>query len=110
MSGCEHCSHPMWAGIKCSQCGRWYDECGTCGKRGILPCEECMIVLPQGYQPHEIPADYIGSLFLEGQMCAAVEAERKRILAILDQLHERAAGSHNYYAFAARIIREGGKA
>lgn len=37
--GCEHCSHPLWAGIKCSQCGRWYDECRTCGKRG---CEECM--------------------------------------------------------------------
>ena len=36
---CEHCSHPLWAGIKCSQCGRWYDECRTCGKRG---CEECM--------------------------------------------------------------------
>ena len=37
--GCDHCSHPLWAGIKCSQCGRWYDECRTCGKRG---CEECM--------------------------------------------------------------------
>jgi len=39
MMGCEHCSHPLWAGIKCSQCGRWYDECRVCGKRG---CEECM--------------------------------------------------------------------
>jgi len=39
MMACEHSSHPLWAGIKCSQCGRWYDECRTCGKRG---CEECM--------------------------------------------------------------------
>ena len=34
MMGCDHCSHPLWAGIKCSQCGRWYDECRVCGKRG----------------------------------------------------------------------------
>jgi hypothetical protein len=34
MSDCDHCAHPMWAGIKCSQCGRWYDECRVCGKRG----------------------------------------------------------------------------
>jgi len=23
--GCDHCLHPMWAGIKCSLCGRWAD-------------------------------------------------------------------------------------
>lgn len=39
---CEHCSHPLWAGIKCSICWRWYDQCRICGKRGNLPCEECM--------------------------------------------------------------------
>jgi len=44
--GCEHCSHPLWAGIRCSQCGRWYDECRICGKRGNLPCEECMKTEP----------------------------------------------------------------
>lgn len=33
-------------------------------------------------------------------------AERNRCADILDRLHERAAGNHNYYAFAARIIRE----
>jgi len=23
---CEHCSHPLWAGIRCGICGRWADE------------------------------------------------------------------------------------
>jgi hypothetical protein len=23
---CDHCSHPLWAGIRCSVCGRWADE------------------------------------------------------------------------------------
>jgi len=37
--------------------------------------------LPQGYEPHELPADYTGKLFTEGQMkrhgdaCALEAAE-----------------------------------
>jgi len=26
--GCEHCLHPLWAGIRCGVCGRWADENG----------------------------------------------------------------------------------
>jgi len=26
VAGCEHCLHPMWAGIRCGICGRWADE------------------------------------------------------------------------------------
>ncbi len=33
--------------------------------------------LPQGYEPHEIPPDYTGPLFLESQMRAVIEAERE---------------------------------
>ena len=36
-----------------------------------------MTDLPQGYEPHEIPADYTGPLFLESQMRAVIEAERE---------------------------------
>ena len=24
--GCDHCLHPLWAGIRCGVCGRWADE------------------------------------------------------------------------------------
>lgn len=24
--GCDHCLHPLWAGIKCGVCGRWAEE------------------------------------------------------------------------------------
>lgn len=35
--------------------------------------------LPQGYKPHELPADYFGPLFIEGQMrYLADEIERLR--------------------------------
>jgi len=40
---CEHCSHPLWAGIRCGICGRWAGEgadpqfecprCGHCCKQ-----------------------------------------------------------------------------
>ena len=30
--------------------------------------------LPQGYEPHEIPADYDGPLYMEGQVRAAIES------------------------------------
>lgn len=45
--------------------------------------------LPSGYEPHELPADYTGLLWIEGQMraygeaCAA--AERERCLDICEQ-------------------------
>jgi hypothetical protein len=45
--------------------------------------------LPQGYEPHEIPPDYTGPLFIEGQMkrygdaCALEAAEH-----ILELWHE----------------------
>jgi hypothetical protein len=26
--GCDHCLHPLWAGIRCGVCGRWADENG----------------------------------------------------------------------------------
>jgi len=38
-----------------------------------------MTDLPQGYEPHEIPPDYTGPLFLESQMRAVIEAEREAI-------------------------------
>jgi len=34
--------------------------------------------LPQGYEPHELPVDYTGKLYIEGQMRAAIAAERER--------------------------------
>ena len=79
-----------YQGIRCGVCGRWADESKD---------------LPQGYEPHEIPADYTGPLFIEGQMRAAVEAERNRILAVLNEMQEWTR-SHNYSGFAARTIRE----
>ena len=33
--------------------------------------------LPQGYEPHELPADYTGPLFIEGQMRAVLAREAK---------------------------------
>ncbi len=24
--GCDHCLHPLWAGIRCGICGRWAEE------------------------------------------------------------------------------------
>ena len=24
--GCDHCLHPLWAGIRCGVCGRWAEE------------------------------------------------------------------------------------
>lgn len=38
-----------------------------------------MTDLPQGYEPHEIPADYTGKLFIEGQMRAFAKAETMRL-------------------------------
>ncbi len=32
---------------------------------------DSVVGMPQGYEPHEIPADYTGPLFIEGQMNAA---------------------------------------
>jgi len=72
MSGCEHCNHPLWAGIRCGVCGRWAED----------PKD-----LPQGYEPHEIPPDYTGPLFLESQMRAAVAAEREAICQDLAEMH-----------------------
>jgi len=37
-----------------------------------------MTELPKGYEPHELPADYEGKLYIEGQMRAAIAAERER--------------------------------
>jgi len=25
-AGCDHCNHPLYAGIKCGVCGRWTDK------------------------------------------------------------------------------------
>jgi len=110
MMGCEHCSHPLWAGIKCSQCGRWYDECRTCGKRG---CEECMTAgLKQAWENYKQALKEYHTCHAECQRPAcvavrnAVRAERERILAILDDMQEMAGNLHNYYGFAANKIRE----
>ena len=36
----------------------------------------------------------------------AVKAEREACAAICDTLHDARAGDHNYYKFAANVIRE----
>jgi nicotinamidase-related amidase len=47
--------------------------------------------LPQGYEPHELPADYEGKLWIEGQMraygAAAVEQEREKWASIVAPEH-----------------------
>ena len=108
--GCDHCSHPLWAGIKCSQCGRWYDECRTCGKRG---CEECMKEgLKQAWDNYQQALKEYHTCHDQCPRPAcvavrnAVRAERERILAILDDMQAMAGNLHNYYGFAANKIRE----
>jgi hypothetical protein len=45
--------------------------------------------LPQGYEPHELPLDYYGPLWIESQLrayaAAAVQAERERCADICEQ-------------------------
>ena len=41
--------------------------------------------LPQGYEPHEIPPDYTGPLFLESQMRAVIEAEREACAKVCEE-------------------------
>jgi hypothetical protein len=43
--------------------------------------------LPQGYEPHELPADYTGPLYIEGQMVAMVkQAKREALLEAAESL------------------------
>ena len=42
--------------------------------------------LPQGYEPHEIPEDYTGPLFIEGQMREVIRAERERCIDVCKQV------------------------
>lgn len=44
--------------------------------------------LPQGYEPHELPADYTGPLWIEGQMRQFENAVRERDTALLRQALE----------------------
>lgn len=37
---CEHCSHPMYAGIRCGVCGKWSDALHTCSYECERP--ECI--------------------------------------------------------------------
>lgn len=41
--------------------------------------------LPQGYEPHELPADYTGPLWIEGQLRQFENAVRERDTALLRQ-------------------------
>jgi hypothetical protein len=61
--------------------------------------------IPQGYEPHEIPPDYVGQLFLEGQMRAAIEAEREACARICET--EFCGDDVSYYV--ATAIRARGK-
>ena len=45
--------------------------------------------LPEGYQPHEIPPDYSGPLFLEYQMGYAFEQGRDSVRAEMQDLNIR---------------------
>jgi hypothetical protein len=57
--------------------------------------------LPQGYEPHELPVDYEGNLWIEGQMraygaaCAAAERERLLVIAKKRADHEASAAAHH---------------
>lgn len=53
---------------------------------------ECRLALQKASWKREIVLD--------------VEAERERCARVLDALHEQCGGSHTYYAFAARELRE----
>ena len=45
----------------------------------VAPPETVDVQLPQGYEPHEIPADYTGSLYIEGQMRAFYASRANRL-------------------------------
>lgn len=51
--------------------------------------DNSVVGVPQGYEPHEIPADYTGPLFLEGQMRQA-----------------HATGKREMYCGSAQMMRE----
>lgn len=65
-----------------------------------------MSPLPKGYEPHEIPADYTGPLFLAGQMRAYARAELEACIKILESIHENRKYTDNYALFYANILRE----
>jgi len=52
--------------------------------------------LPEGYQPHEIPPDYTGPLFLESQMRYAFEQGRDSLAAEIERLKEEIAKTPLY--------------
>lgn len=69
------------------------------------------VPLPEGYELHELPADYSGSLWIEGQMhtyaAAQVAKERERLRAMLMSKHEAAKGQHNlYHCLAVELFGE----
>lgn len=44
-SGCSHCSHPQYAGIRCGVCGRWADENTAEIKRYHKACQMALEAL-----------------------------------------------------------------
>jgi hypothetical protein len=62
--------------------------------------------LPQGYEPHEIPPDYTGPLFLESQMRAVIEVEREECAKVCEDL----IGTRAMAAHCADAIRARGQA
>jgi len=49
--------------------------------------------LPQGYEPHELPADYTGPLFIEGQMRAhGVACAKEALLEAAEKLNRLIGG------------------
>ncbi len=63
--------------------------------------------LPQGYEPHEIPPDYTGPLFLESQMRAVIEAEREACAKVCETTDEPLDPSAAGGVFAAAIRARG---
>ena len=64
VKGCDHCNHPLYAAIKCRVCGR--------------VTEQEPVAWPEGYEPHELPADYTGKLWIEGQVRRLYETHPPR--------------------------------
>lgn len=67
-----------------------------------MTCKYCKAGLGEYHKPScpDTPK------YTQIELNAAVKAERERSVDILERLHERAAGQHNYYLYAANIIRE----
>jgi hypothetical protein len=43
--------------------------------------------------------------YIKGLVQKAVEAERDRCILMLERLHEQAGDRHNYYAYAAKVLK-----